>query len=109
MKAIPGPGWSLCQLVILEVGFVFVDPRPPQKAPPVGLSSWEQGMKEEGCQTESWKEEAEEGMALSATEVGPEDFLLEQDLGNPELLVRNFHLFQFQGSGSASKLQLVGH
>ena len=95
--------------MILEVGFVFVDPRPPQKAPPVGLSSWEQGMKEEGCQTESWKEEAEEGMALSTTEVGPEDFLLEQDLGNPELLVRNFHLFQFQGSGSASKLQLVGH
>ena len=65
---------------------------------------------EEGCRRESWQEEAEEGMALSATEVGPEDFLIEQDLGNPELLVvRNFHLFQFQGSGSASKLQLVGH
>ena len=95
--------------MILEVGFAFVDPRPPQKAPPVGLSSWEQGMMGEGCRRESWQEEAEEGMALSVTEVGPEDFLLEQDLGNPELLVRNFHLFQFQGSGSASKLQLVGH
>ena len=62
-------------------------------------------MMEEGCRKESWQEEAEEGMALSVTEVGPEDFLLEQE---PELLVRNFHLFQFQGSGLASKLQLVG-
>ena len=69
----------------MEVGFVFVDPRPPQKAPPVGLSSWEQGRMEEGCRRESWQEEAEEEMALSATEVGPEDFLIEQDLGKPFL------------------------